>query len=604
MAAVPQRTLEWLYRVLTNSQHDPRQSYRDPNRTYSDVAYLLAHYPHFAPRTDVYTYENGASALLLQISGTLPVTFRAATYHFPITVWVPHGYPREPPLVYVTPTQDMLIRPGQHVSGEGRVYHHYLANWAGAYERSTLVDLMSILRDIFAKEPPVISKHARQRPPVQQPVEAPPAVPPLPPELRQQRSPPAPSPAQPQLQQQLDQRPPPLPPKPGERHKVDTVQQPALQSAQDRYQKPPPLPPLPGEYKSPRQSVYQEHQRFLPNQQAPASHQRQFSTELRRVSSPVQPPAPVAGPANGTYARDVRSPVSPMAQPVHPQTAAYKPHVQFHPPYIQPPVGPHAIPPPTQQSQGQQGPPGYRPDAPQQHPAPPIPHQQPPPPKKTETPDLLTSPFELELPEPEPSGPPPPIPPNPEKDALLHSISQELTRTLKSNVDKTNSAIQPLHAQAKALHAAIDTLQSEIASVTDLHSTLQSNISILQQSLQQADAVIADAKARLASDASASTGSSAEPASAASGKPAAGLPPIDDVLVAPTVVGKQLYDLVADQRGIERALYALQAGLVKGRIGIDTWAKHTRSLAREAFLKKALIRKAAEGMGLNTEGVL
>jgi ESCRT-I complex subunit TSG101 len=70
------------------------------------------------------------------------------------------------------------------------------------------------------------------------------------------------------------------------------------------------------------------------------------------------------------------------------------------------------------------------------------------------------------------------------------------------------------------------------------------------------------------------------------------------VLVAPTVVGKQIYDLVADERGIQRAIYALQAGLVKGRVGVETWARLSRGLAREAFLKRALAMKAARGMGL------
>ena len=81
-------------------------------------------------------YESGVSALLLHIAGTLPVTFRGVVYRFPITLWVPNTYPREPPIVYVTPTQDMLVRPGQHVSGEGRVYHHYLAHWAEAWDVS------------------------------------------------------------------------------------------------------------------------------------------------------------------------------------------------------------------------------------------------------------------------------------------------------------------------------------------------------------------------------------------------------------------------------------------------------------------------------------
>jgi hypothetical protein len=75
-------------------------------------------------------YENGASALLLILSGTLPVTFRGATYGFPVAIWVPYAYPREPPIVYITPSQDMVVRPGQHLSGDGRVYHPYLAQWA------------------------------------------------------------------------------------------------------------------------------------------------------------------------------------------------------------------------------------------------------------------------------------------------------------------------------------------------------------------------------------------------------------------------------------------------------------------------------------------
>ena len=78
----------------------------------------------------VSAYENGSSALLLLLRGTLPVTFRGSTYGFPVAIWVPHAYPREPPLVYITPSQDMVVRPGQHVSGDGRVYHPYLAQWA------------------------------------------------------------------------------------------------------------------------------------------------------------------------------------------------------------------------------------------------------------------------------------------------------------------------------------------------------------------------------------------------------------------------------------------------------------------------------------------
>ena len=48
---------------------------------------------------------------------------------FPISIWMPQEYPRGTPMVFVTPTKSMAIRPGQYVSGEGRVYHPYLADW-------------------------------------------------------------------------------------------------------------------------------------------------------------------------------------------------------------------------------------------------------------------------------------------------------------------------------------------------------------------------------------------------------------------------------------------------------------------------------------------
>jgi ESCRT-I complex subunit TSG101 len=139
------------------------------------------------------------------------------------------------------------------------------------------------------------------------------------------------------------------------------------------------------------------------------------------------------------------------------------------------------------------------------------------------------------------------------------------------------------------------TLQGELTALNSLHATLQSNTAVLQQSIHRADATIADAQAR-----SVSVSSSAPSTSAAAGSsdPPSGLPPIDEVLVAPTVVGKQLYDLVAEEQGLQHALYALQAALVRGVIGVDSWSRHTRGLAREAFLKRALIRKIGRGMGL------
>ncbi|KAJ0368833.1 hypothetical protein COL154_002226 [Colletotrichum chrysophilum] len=127
---VQQHVLNWLYSVLTSEYHDV-------NRTYNDVAQALSQYPSLSPRTDVHTFDTGISALLLHLTGTVPVIFRGTTYRFPISVWVPHAYPREAPLVYVTPTESMMVRPGQHVDPQGQVYHPYLVGWSAFWDPST-----------------------------------------------------------------------------------------------------------------------------------------------------------------------------------------------------------------------------------------------------------------------------------------------------------------------------------------------------------------------------------------------------------------------------------------------------------------------------------
>ncbi|KAF4125967.1 ESCRT-I complex subunit TSG101 [Geosmithia morbida] len=212
---VQQHVLNWLYSVLTSEYHDV-------NRTYNDVAQALAQYPSLAPRTDVHTFPNGYSALLLHLSGTLPVNFRGNIYRFPVSVWVPHAYPREPPIIYVTPTGNMVIRPGQHIDPQGQVYHPYLVGWAEYWDKSTVRDLLALLCDVFAKEPPVIARQPPRQTQHPQPVQSPPPVPPLPSQVasrsashEQPRPPPPPPKMTPQEGQQPFYTGSPLPQTPG-----------------------------------------------------------------------------------------------------------------------------------------------------------------------------------------------------------------------------------------------------------------------------------------------------------------------------------------------------------------------------------------------------
>jgi ESCRT-I complex subunit TSG101 len=471
--------------------------------------------------------------------------------------------------------------------GRGVGCESYYSAWACGialtilrnYQRSNISDLLLILQGVFAKEPPV--RNRQQMPPQPQTQQTtPPPLPPLPPGMG-----PSPTPqVRPPSATPISQTPPQLPPKPG----ATTVPQHLQAQIAERYQSPPPLPPLPRKDYHPSQTSSLSHASMA----SPGGHVPQ-----QYVTSP--PPAHQLMPLSASqsripYGRNTSEPISPSAGPQQAFTQHTGPSVpqmptQQPPHFSQVPPSPY----PGNQPRSQQSP---GPPYPTNSPHPSSFHRPPPAaPASQETPDLLTSPFEVELPSFAPTGPAPPIPPNPEKDALLHAISQSLAETLRAQATQSDTASQSLVSQSRSLQATMATLQGELTALNSLHTTLQSNTAVLQQSIHRADATIADAQAR-----SASVSSSAASSSAAAGStdPPSGLPPIDEVLVAPTVVGKQLYDLVAEEQGLQHALYALQAALVRGVIGVDSWSRHTRGLAREAFLKRALIRKIGRGMGL------
>lgn len=146
--------LQWLFRVL--------QAYEDPRATYHDVAVLLQRFPTLRPRTRVYTYESGRSALLLNLYGSLPARINDHVYRIPVELWLPHEYPLEPPLAYVTPTDTMVLQPGTHVDTSGKCYLPYLAHWAAAVDGSpgNIAALCDELCTVFGKESPVFAKPA------------------------------------------------------------------------------------------------------------------------------------------------------------------------------------------------------------------------------------------------------------------------------------------------------------------------------------------------------------------------------------------------------------------------------------------------------------
>jgi len=135
------------------------------------------------------------------------------------------------------------------------------------------------------------------------------------------------------------------------------------------------------------------------------------------------------------------------------------------------------------------------------------------------------------------------------------------------------SAIAPLQAQQHALHAAHSRLETEIRQLEALHNTLESNEAILRRSIQDCDTTISTAKSKKQ-------------------------PPIDEVLLAPTMVANQLWTLCAEEAACREAMYVLQKAVDRGRVSGNDFVRQMRGLGRECFLKMVLARKCARGMGL------
>ena len=193
-------------------------------------------------------------------------------------------------------------------------------------------------------------------------------------------------------------------------------------------------------------------------------------------------------------------------------------------------------------------------------------------PRPPPVPDLLDEDLTLSIPS-TANVPAPPIPPNPEKDALLHQLARTLCEMRQRSRAQNEASLQGLQAQRMAMDSAAARIQAESAQLTQLSALLTSNTAVLQDSLRKADGVIER--------------SAQHPE-----------PDVDELLVAPTTVANQLYELVAEERALADAIFVLGRSVERGRIAPQTFARMTRSLAREWYLKKALVRKIGIGMGL------
>ncbi|CAL5056652.1 unnamed protein product [Urochloa decumbens] len=171
---------------------------------------LAEAFPSLHPKAALFTHNDGRAAHLLQADGTIPIHHAGASYNLPAVIWLPEPYPRSPPLVFLSPTRDMVIKPHHPlVDRSGLVANApYLRSWV--FPSSNLVDLVRSLSHLFGLDPPLFTRNAP--PPTAAPPPSNPLPQPQPPRVAPSHSqPPSPSyrlggfPASPQLAP----RPPP-----------------------------------------------------------------------------------------------------------------------------------------------------------------------------------------------------------------------------------------------------------------------------------------------------------------------------------------------------------------------------------------------------------
>ncbi|KAI0362005.1 UEV-domain-containing protein [Trametes cingulata] len=494
------------------------QTYPNSDLVYAHADAVLARHPTIRPKTDVYTYDDGRTQLLLCLHGLLPISFRGASYNIPIAVWIPREYPRSPPIAYVVPTSDMLVRAGSDMDPSGRCLIEYVRNWERKCEGCDLVALFAAMQDAFSRQPPVYAKPkdvtAQQPQPSRPSSSAPDYAARPPPPLPVERHGSAPSPAQRTVSPAPHPGgPPPLPAKPGSSAAGATLSSrstsvpvpqanadirtgsPAILSTPALATRPP--PPLPphlaqelagtGQFsQSPAPPTYSPHNRSssadLPPQHAPAWPAGMQSSPAHNLDQPrshhpyraapqTSPPPPPPPPLPPAISPAIPNVGPSAARAVSPQTVYSAAPVSSVPTgQTQPPYGP----PPFFAPQPTTGVPVGRayvsPPQSTQPPPPPFPptfappSNAPPPPPSVPPPDLLDA-------EDDPSAGPststpaaaPPRPPNPELLRLHDQVHAKISSELASLSQAMAIDAERLRANQADLLAGEPAIRDEMA---------------------------------------------------------------------------------------------------------------------------------------------
>lgn len=665
---------KWLRSVLG--------AYTDPDRVFADVDRALIAVSSLSPKTEVFTFNDGRTQLLISLDGTIPVEFRNTTYNIPVAYWIPRDYPREPPMAFVAPTPDMAIRKGPNVDPSGEIGGDYLSRWRSKPEACNLLDLIHDCQHMFGREPPVYAK------PKPTPVYATTASSSRFSANQQLRS----HPPTPQRQASTSsnfaaQRPGPHPPQSASPKSPHLAAAPSFHSAamHDPHQKPP--PPAPGTPAS-SQDAFAPHRPPKPSCSlgaeavyAPRSRPHSFAASADQHGW-SQPAAELHSPhhsgtarfaADQTYRRSSGVGLAPtgLDDPSHhgapspaehapqsPQSLSQRAPWQYSSadrlqgvqlahhgsqPYL-----PHHPQETQQRQQHQQRSHTYPHTSLESHPGPqslyndskaPAPqHMQP-------NGTVIQPAYVSGTPQSQSQSQPPPLPgahpyqprPSPaaggvcdsangyhgsaqvavapkskgvnllddEEDAAGADAGTTGAERLMSNTSGVAPPPRPINPELLALHDHVfSKIDSRLNALASTLGASNARLEVLSSDLDRGLPAIQDEMSRLKAvrDVCKTTGdrldaSVAEITESLRTLNAREEPDADSMVLATSIVGNQLVDLVAEDNAIEDTLYHLGRALNAERLDLERFLKQTRLLAREQFMKRALAMKISEAMG-------
>lgn len=539
--------------------------YDDPDRVYADVDRTLIANSSLSPKTEVYTYDDGRSQLLLVLTGTVPMQYRAATYNIPVAFWIPRSYPKQHPLAYVTPTNDMLVRKGRHVDLSGRIGGEYLERWQRKWEGCNLLELVQDCQSIFGQEPPV---YAKPKDPIANA------------QIRTGSASPrastsAMSPVQNVQQSPMDPRERAPPSRPGQ------DQSPASMLAG-----PPRRPPKLHQ----SSGTFDEGRRFSNGADYAAStNSPSFNPQNRYATSPAGPHSPMMNSEYGqryTAEPGAMRPREFQGQPEQTGRQAswsgYNGSSSQLPFHVNGPSGlSHRAASYSSTTSSNET---ARQNKPESNAAPPIPplpysHQQSHPYGQPIA--SQHDPSNRHSYDPSQRGPtvgnaaPAPAPPRPPNPELLY-MHNLLYNKIQARIHHLRTTSEQSQEQMKLLSDDLDrgemAVKDEMARLEAVRDICRSTGDQLEQTVEAAKQRIAELHAREEPD-------------------------IDGVLSATSLVGNQLIELVAEDNAIEDTLYHLGRALNSEVLDLDRFLKQTRFLAREQFMRRALAQKISQGMG-------